>query len=77
LIGANRHDSVILADTLDTLDALGPLPDRVTVHLDAGYDFAATREELATRGLTGQIARKGIKASVQASSRWPVERTNA
>lgn len=77
LIGANRHDSVVFADTLDTLDELGPLPDSITVHLDAGYDSTATRNELANRGLTGQIACKGIKAPVQASQRWPVERTNA
>ena len=77
LIGANRHDSVILPDTLDLLDDLGPLPDHITVHLDAGYDSVNTRAELATRGLTGQIAHKGEKAPIQASRRWPVERTNA
>jgi IS5 family transposase len=77
LIGANRHDSVVLADTLDTLNDLGPLPDHITVHLDAGYDSAATRNELTARRLTGQIAHKGEKAPVQASQRWPVERTNA
>lgn len=77
LTGANRHDSVVLADTLDTLDDLGPLPDEITVHLDAGYDSAATRTELAARGLTGQIAHKGEKAPIQASQRWPIERTNA
>ena len=77
LIGANRHDSVVLADTLDALHDLRPLPGQITVHLDAGYDSAATRAELTARGLGGQIACKGIKAPVQASQRWPVERTNA
>lgn len=77
LIGANRHDSVILPDTLDLLDDLAPLPEHVTVHLDAGYDSARTRTELAARGLTGQIAHKGEKAPIQATQRWPVERTNA
>ena len=36
LAGANRHDSPLLAPTLDLLDDLGPLPDGITVHLDAG-----------------------------------------
>jgi transposase len=77
LDGANRHDSRLLASTLDKLDDLGPLPDDITVHLDAGYDSAATRETLAERNLTGQIARKGCKAPIQASQRWHVERTNS
>lgn len=77
LAGANRHDSPLLAPTLDKLDALGPLPDRVTVHLDAGYDSAVTRDLLAERGLHGEIAHKGDKAPIQAGQRWHVERTNA
>ena len=55
----------------------GPLPDEVTVHLDAGYDSGKTRQTLAERGLRGQIAHKGEKAPIQASRRWHVERTNA
>lgn len=47
------------------------------MHLDAGYDSAATRELLAERGLTGEIARKGVKVPVQATKRWHVERTNS
>lgn len=38
LAGADRHDSPLLAPTLDRLADLGPLPDEITVHLDAGYD---------------------------------------
>lgn len=38
LAGANRHDSPLLAPTLDRLDDFGPLLDDMTVHLDAGYD---------------------------------------
>jgi transposase len=77
LAPANRHDSPLLAPTLDKLDHLGPLPDDITVHLDAGYDSQKTRDELAGRGMAGDIARKGGKAPVQAGQRWPVERTNA
>jgi transposase len=77
LAPANRHDSVLLAGTLDKLDGIGPLPDDVTVHLDAGYDSGKTRTELESRGLNGKIAHKGKKAPIQAAQRWPVERTNA
>ncbi len=77
LAGANRHDSPLLAPTLDHLDHLGPLPDDIVVHLDAGYDSAATRSLLAERGLTGKIAHKGDKAPIQAGQRWHVERTNS
>jgi transposase len=40
---ANRHDSPLLGETLDTLEVLGPLPERMGVHLDRGYDSEATR----------------------------------
>lgn len=73
LAGANRHDS----PTLDKLDDLGPLPDAITVNLDAGYDSQNTRDELASRNLAGRIAHKGDQAPIQASRRWHIERTNA
>jgi hypothetical protein len=37
------------------------------VRLDSGYDSSKTRDELAGRGLSGQIAHKGEKAPIQAS----------
>ncbi|MEO3863927.1 IS5 family transposase [Acrocarpospora sp. B8E8] len=77
LAPANRNDSPLLALTLDLLDGLGPLPDDVTIHLDAGYDSGKTRDLLDSRDLTGEIARKGTKAPVQATQRWHIERTNA
>jgi len=77
LAPANRHDSPLLAATLDKLDDVGPLPGDITVHLDAGYDSQKTRDELAGRGMTGEIAHKGDKAPIQAGQRWHVERTNA
>jgi transposase len=77
LVGANRHDSPLLAPTLDKLDELGPLPDIITVHLDAGYDSQGTRDELTSRNFRGEIAHKGDKAPIQASQRWHIERTNA
>ncbi len=77
LAPASRHDSPLLAPTLDKLNDLGPLPADVRVHLDAGYDSQVTRDELAGRGMAGQIAHKGEKAPIQAGQRWPIERTNA
>jgi transposase len=77
LAPANRHDSPLLAPTLGKLDGIGPLPGDITVHLDAGYDSQKTRDELAARGMTGEIAHKGDKAPIQAGQRWHVERTNA
>ena len=79
MAGAQRHDSPLLAPTLDLLDDLGPLPDDITVHLDAGYDSGKTRDTatLTERGLHGEIADKGEKAPIQATQRWHVERTNA
>jgi transposase len=77
LAPANRHDSPLLAPTLDKLAEIGPLPDDITVHLDAGYDSGKTREELKSRSLNGEIAHKGDKAPIQAGQRWHVERTNS
>ncbi|GGJ56004.1 transposase [Streptomyces brasiliensis] len=77
LAGANRHDSPLPAATPDLLTELGPLPDEITVHLDAGYDSAKSRTLLGERGLHGLIAWTGAKAPVQATQRWHVERTHA
>ena len=74
---ANRPDSPLLEATLTMLDGLGPLPATMTVHLDRGYDSGVTRERLARRGLRAAIAARGRPAPIAASSRWPVERTNA
>lgn len=74
---ANRHDSPLLDATLDTLAALGPLPESMTVHLDRGYDSTVTREKLNCRGMRAKIAARGEPAPVTAGQRWVVERTNA
>ena len=42
---ANRHDSPLLEETLNNLKILGPLPERMSVHLDRGYDSKATKRE--------------------------------
>jgi len=74
---ANRHDSRLLDPTLDTLAALAPLPQAMTVHLDRGYDSCATRDRLASRSLDAAIAETGLPAPLTAGQRWVVERTNA
>ena len=77
--GANRHDSPLLAPTLDAVisQLSGALPGQRTCHLDAGYDSWPTRQLLTQLGFTPQIAAPGIPAPIQASKRWPVERTNS
>ena len=78
--GANRRDDSLLAATLDTLDTLAVvvgLPERPVVHLDAGYDYQTCRQVLACRGMTGEIAARGVPAPIQVSRRWVIERTHA
>jgi transposase len=79
---ANHRDDRLLAATLDaaatvTAAAVGPLPGQLTVHLDAGYDWKPCRQILAERGMVGEIAARGVPTPIQASRRWPVERTHA
>ena len=75
---ANRHDSPLLDETLDTMKALGELPERMSVHLDRGYDSQTTREKLKSRGLEPIICEKGKPpAPLQATKRWVVEGTNS
>jgi transposase len=76
---ANRHDSPLLSETLDTVEAseAGPLPEGATVHLDRGYDSDATRKRLEERALIGVISEKGKPAPLAATKRWVVERTNS
>jgi transposase len=78
--GANRHDAPLLEPTLAGLTKLGPLPAEVTTvttHLDRAYDGNPSRAVLARLGLTGDIARKGVPAPLQAGKRWVVERTQS
>jgi transposase len=74
---ANRHDSPLLDQTLDTMEVLGELPERMSVHLDRGYDSQTIREKLKCRGLEPMIPEKGKPAPLQATKRWVVERTNS
>lgn len=76
--GANRHDSPLLVPTLKAVkEQVGELPEQVNVNLDRGYDSDKTRAALAELGFTGEIARKGLPAPIQAGKRWVVERGHA
>jgi len=74
---AARHDSPLLAPTLDLLERFTSFPAPPTVHLDRGHDSAVTHERLTQRGLLGEISPKGRPAPVAASGRWGIERTHA
>ena len=74
---ANHRDDGLLAATLDAISVMGPLPQRPTVHLDAGYDYQPCRQLLAGQGMVGEIATRGIPAPIQAGRRWVIERTHA
>jgi hypothetical protein len=74
---AHRHDSRLLAPTLDLLGEFALPAGETTVHLDRGYDTGVTRSELDRRGLLACISKRGAPAPIQATTRWVVERTNA
>jgi len=74
---ANRHDSPLLEETLDTMEIVGELPERMSVHLDRGYDSKLTRERLKELGLGWEISGKGKPAPYWATYRWVVERTSS
>jgi transposase len=77
---ANRPDSPLLRPTLEKLgrfdEGMGVgLPEDITVHLDAGYDSAKTRDLLEEMGCDAVISQKGFP--LQAGARWVVERTHS
>ena len=75
---ANRHDSPLLVPTMEaTSEALGALPEGVSVHLDRGYDSLLTRQRLRELGLGWEISGKGKPAPFWATRRWVVERTSS
>jgi len=64
---ANRHDSPLLAQTLDAARAEELLPEGASIRLlDRGYDSEATREKLRDRRLIPEISER--RAS---PLRWP------
>ena len=82
--GANRHDTILLEPTLDTVAARGLISDIETLHLDRGYDNNPVRVLVAEAGIADLVcARKRRRGEatepkpVPLGMRWPVERTNS
>ncbi len=80
--GANRHDSLLFEPTLAAAGGLAA--DVETLHLDRGYDGAATAERAARRGIDDIVCAKkrprgtaAAKTSAPLGMRWPIERTNS
>ena len=74
---ANRRDSPLLRETLESVGGSIALPEQASVHLDRAYDSNPTRQLLEDRGLVGVISEKGKPAPLQATKRWVVERTTS
>ena len=84
LSGANRHDSRMLASTLDAVPSVRarhrgrPRRRPTKFHADKAYDHRRCRRECRVRGITPRIARRGIESSTRLGRhRWVVERTFA
>lgn len=76
IVGANCHNSPLLAPTLDKLERFGfDLPERITVHLDPGYNSRKTRDLVGSLGCDWVISKKG--KPLQTGARWVMERTNS
>ena len=79
--GANRHDSKLLAATIDGIVGLRPEPEEGTQHLclDKGYDYAFVRDEVSARGYEAHIRGRGEEGAQPhpggKARRWVVERT--
>ncbi|MFD5887236.1 hypothetical protein ACFWHQ_14855 [Streptomyces sp. NPDC060334] len=78
---ANTRDHTLLPVALnrftDLEASLGPLPQHARLSLHAGYDHSMGHLDPKARGITGQIAKRGAKTSIQTGGRWVVERTNS
>jgi putative transposase len=80
--GANRHDSKLLASTLDSIPIRRPRPSKRRPQglcLDRGYDYQAVREAVAERGFTPHIRTRGEEIKLKLHTpgwrarRWVVE----
>lgn len=52
---------------------MGKLPERISVHLDRGYDSKSTRGKLEDRGFVPALAERGESAPLTATKRWVVD----
>jgi IS5 family transposase len=84
LSGADRHDSAMLAPTLDAIPPVRsgrrgrPRRRPAKLHADKAYDHRRNRRECRERGIRPRIARRGVETSERLGRhRWVVERTLA
>ena len=83
LSGVNRHDSMMLAPTLDAVPGVRngqgrPRRRPSKLHADKAYDHKRCRTQCRARSVTPRIARRGIETSqTLGRHRWVVERTFA
>ena len=66
--GANRHDSKLLAATLDSVPIERPEPTPARPQrlcLDRGYDYQPVRELVAERGFTPHIRSRGEEIALK------------
>ncbi len=81
--GANRHDTLMMAATLDAIPSVRGRRGRPRhrpnkLHADKAYDAKARRQECRARGIVPRIARKAIESRARLGRhRWVVERTHA
>ncbi len=83
LTGANRHDSMVVADLIDAIPRIKcPSGQRrkrpAKLPADKAYDIPRCRQALTRRHIKIRIARKGIDSSQRLGRhRWVIERTLA
>jgi hypothetical protein len=71
--GANRHDSILLAPTLDDIARRGLVCDMETIWLDRGYDSAVMRTRLAESHIDDAvIAKRRKRGCAQGSKDQPM-----
>ena len=84
LTGANRHDSMAMAATLDAVPGVRsgkrgrPRKRPQKLHADKAYDHRRCRRECRERSIIPRIGRRGVETSTKLGRhRWVVERTFA
>ena len=84
--GANRHDSKMVANTIESIPVPRPEPTRKAPQglcLDKGYDYDRVRDLVREFGYTAHIRARGEEAQAIKreagfkARRWVVERTHS
>jgi len=84
--GANRHDSKLVAATLESIPVARPTPNAQAAQgmcLDKGYDYERVRDLVSAFGYTAHIKARGQEAQAIKheagfkARRWVVERTHS